>query len=182
MYLNCHSFYSFKYGMMSPQLLLQEAKQKGISSLALTDINNTSGILDFFRKAGQSGIQPVAGIDFRDGAQQQFIGLAKNMDGFFELNRFLSGHLKEKEDFTGQAPHFEHAFIIYPFRTAMQRHLRENEFIGIKSSDLNKLIFSDVKYLRNKLVALQPVTFPEVDYRQVGSRKITFAHRHIHYA
>ena len=49
MYLNCHSFFSFKYGTMSPEELLREAQRKGISCLALTDINNTSGILDFFR-------------------------------------------------------------------------------------------------------------------------------------
>ena len=65
MYLNCHSYYSFKYGTMSPEQLLAEAKQKGISSLALTDINNTSGILDFFRLAPKYNIKPVAGIDFR---------------------------------------------------------------------------------------------------------------------
>ena len=28
MYLNCHSYYSFKYGTMGPEQLLAEAKQK----------------------------------------------------------------------------------------------------------------------------------------------------------
>src|SRR5258705_4736859 len=106
MYLNCHSYYSFKYGTMSPGQLLAEAKQKGISQIALTDINNTSGILDFFRLAKNSGVQPVAGIDFRPHPQPlskgegnsspsgrlggAFIGIAKNDKGFYELNKFLS--------------------------------------------------------------------------------------------
>jgi DNA polymerase-3 subunit alpha len=42
MYLNCHTYYSFKYGTFGPEELLQEAKAKGIPTLALTDINNTS--------------------------------------------------------------------------------------------------------------------------------------------
>ena len=44
MYLG-KTYFSFKYGMMSPEQLLQEAQQKGISHLTLTDINNTSGVL-----------------------------------------------------------------------------------------------------------------------------------------
>ncbi|MCX6292660.1 MAG: DNA polymerase III subunit alpha [Bacteroidetes bacterium] len=181
MYLNCHTYFSFKFGTMSPEQLLQEAQRKDISRLALTDINNTSGILDFFRKAGEYNIKPVAGIDFRNGSRQQFIGIAKNPDGFRELNRFLSVHLKEKKDFHNRAPQFDHAFIIYPFHNA-HRDLRENEFIGIKFSDLNKLVFSDIKYLRNKVVVLQPVTFLERDYREVQGRTITFTHQHIHHA
>jgi len=60
MYLNCHSYFSFKYGMMSPEQLLAEAQQKHITHIALTDINNTSGILNFFRKAKSYDINPVA--------------------------------------------------------------------------------------------------------------------------
>src|SRR5262245_57378572 len=76
MYLNCHSFFSFKYGAMSLTSLLAEAQSKGVSCMALTDINNTSGILDFFRLAPRHGVRAVAGIDFRNGMEQQFVGLA----------------------------------------------------------------------------------------------------------
>ena len=51
MIVNAHSYFSLKYGVMSPEELLREAQQKGLKTLALTDINNTSGILDFFRLA-----------------------------------------------------------------------------------------------------------------------------------
>ena len=115
MYLNCHSYYSFKYGTMSPEELLREAKRKGISCIALTDINSTSGILDFFRLAKNHEIKPVAGIDFRNGVEQKFIGIAKNRDGFYELNKFLSHHLHTGEKFADRAPEFENSFVIYPF-------------------------------------------------------------------
>jgi len=42
MFLNCHSYYSFKYGTISPEHLAEGASRRGLTTLALTDINNTS--------------------------------------------------------------------------------------------------------------------------------------------
>ena len=50
MYLNCHTFYSLKYGTLSPQQLVSEALDKGAEALALTDINNTSAAFEFYRE------------------------------------------------------------------------------------------------------------------------------------
>ena len=66
MYLNCHSYYSLRYGTMSVEKLVAEAKRNGIPSLALTDINNTMGTIDFIRECRLNNIKPVAGIEFRD--------------------------------------------------------------------------------------------------------------------
>lgn len=181
MYLNCHTYFSFKYGTMSPEQLLAEAQRKGTPYLTLTDINNTSGVLEFFREASKYNIEPVAGVDFRNGIQQQFIGIAKNIEGFYELNKFLSQHLKTKEPFETRAPFFNNAFIIYPFSNAT-KNLSDNEYIGIKPSDLNKLLFSELKYLQHKLVVLQPVTFLECDVRNISNRNIVFKREHIYYA
>lgn len=158
MHLNCHTCFSFKYGIMTPEELLREAQQKGIAALAVTDINNTSGITDFFRLAPRYGIKPAAGIEFRNGTAMRYIGIARNLTGFYELNLFLSHHLHSGEPFPETAPPFEHAFIIYPF-TGKKFPLRENEFTGIKPTDLFKLNFSDWKNHLHQLVALTPVTF-----------------------
>ncbi|MEO8149130.1 MAG: DNA polymerase III subunit alpha [Bacteroidia bacterium] len=158
MHLNCHSYYSLKYGTMSPGELLHEALKKDISCFALTDINNTSGVLDFVRLSKKANIKPVVGIDFRNGAEQKFIGIAKNNEGFYELNKFLTLCL-----LTGEAiipdgiPEFENAFLIYPFNQKY-RLLKNNEFMGVKSSDFNKLRFSEWKNYPEKLVVLSPVT------------------------
>jgi len=151
---------------MSPKQLFAEAEQKEITQIALTDINNTSGILDFFRLAGKYGIKPVAGIDFRNASpltplqrRGGFIGIAKNGNGFYELNKFLSECSVSGETVIPEnIPEFENAFVIFPFIPA-HCPLRENEFIGVKISDLNKLKFSEWKNDPHKLVALHPVTF-----------------------
>ncbi|MEO5571294.1 MAG: DNA polymerase III subunit alpha [Bacteroidia bacterium] len=152
---------------MSPQQLLVEAWRNRINCIALTDINNTSGILDFFRLAkepfrneyGEFKVNTVAGIDFRNRNEQRFIGIAKNHKGFHELNKFLTLCSLTGETIIPEIiPEFENVFAIYPF-TPGHRSLRENEFIGIKISDLNKLQFSEWKKYPGKLVALHPVTF-----------------------
>ncbi|MCH8330081.1 MAG: PHP domain-containing protein [Bacteroidetes bacterium] len=47
MYLNCHSYFSLRYGTMSAADLVAEAKKYGQQAIALTDINNTSATVDF---------------------------------------------------------------------------------------------------------------------------------------
>ncbi len=94
MFLNCHSWFSFHYGTLSIEKLLEEAQRLGVRKLVLTDINNTSGVLDFIRLAPKYGVEPVVGIEFRQGDDVRFIGIAKNNEGFEELNRFLSECLR----------------------------------------------------------------------------------------
>ncbi len=158
MYLNCHSYFSLRFGVLSPAELIGLAEKNGVRKMALTDINNTSGILDFIRRTKKSSVKPLAGIDFRNQAQQLFTGLAKNNDGFMELNNFLSYHLHSNEPFLPDAPEFQNCFVVYPFNGKF-RKLRENEFIGIKYPELNKLNFSVWKNYPDKLVILSPVSF-----------------------
>jgi DNA-directed DNA polymerase III PolC len=95
MYLNCHSWFSFHYGTLSIEKLLEEAQRLGVKKLVLTDINNTSGALDFIRLAPKYGVEPAVGIEFRQGDTVRFIGIAKNNEGFEELNRYLSDCLRQ---------------------------------------------------------------------------------------
>ena len=50
MFLNCHTYYSLRYGTLSPEELVERAKRWGIATLALTDINNTSCACEFVRR------------------------------------------------------------------------------------------------------------------------------------
>ena len=51
MYLNTHTYYSLRYGTISPKSLVEQAFQLGISTLVLTDINSTSANLEFVQLA-----------------------------------------------------------------------------------------------------------------------------------
>jgi len=138
------------------------ARKNHIDQLALTDINNTSAGLNFVRKAQEKGIKPILGIDFRNGVDQCFIGLAKNNDGYQELNNFLSEHLHNDKKIASRAPIFKHAFVIYPFEQVLlnkQDSFLEHEFIGISINNLRRLPFSKIMDHKDKLVVQQAVTF-----------------------
>ena len=81
MYLNTHTYYSLRYGTFCPKTLVEIAKENQCKSIALTDINSTSACLPFIQEAKKKDIKPIIGVDFRNGAQQQFILIAKNNHG-----------------------------------------------------------------------------------------------------
>jgi len=73
---------------LSPKQLVDAAKARGIKTLVLTDINNTSAILP---------IKPIVGIEFRENNEWLFTGIALNNEGFRELNAMLTKHSMEKK-------------------------------------------------------------------------------------
>ena len=158
MLLNCHTYYSYKFGTISIDQLIDEATEKGYHSLVLTDINNTSAAIDFIRRSQEKDLKPVVGIDFRNGAEQKYIGIAKNNKGFRELNEHLTFHLHSGKEFANRAPIFLNAYVIYPVGSIHPKNLNRDEFVGVRPSQLNKL-FGDLRNYQEKLVVLQPVTF-----------------------
>lgn len=162
MYLNCHTYYSLRFGTFSVAELCKLANQKGAAKLAVTDINTSTACLEFLKIAKDFGIEPLVGIDFRDGAQQQYVGIARNNEGYRQLNEHLSNHLHASKNFDDRAPLLPDCFVIYPLEkviSAKKRDFKENELIGVSIESLRKLKFSAYKELKNKLVVLQTVTF-----------------------
>lgn len=159
MYLNTHTYYSLRYGTFSSKELLSLAKLNKVDSLCLTDINSTSTCLDFVRLAKKEGIKPILGVDFRNGATQQFILIAKNNSGYFHINNYLSEFLHQKSfSIPKRAKQLLDTYVIYPFSNDLFE-LNENEFIGIRPSDLNHLKFSKWMGQPEKLVILKTVSF-----------------------
>ena len=159
MLLNTHTYYSFKYGTIATKELLQLAYEKGFKKVALTDINTTAACLDFVRLAPKHNVQPILGVDFRDGVQQQFVALAQNNDGFKTINDYLSEYLHEEKSIPPKAPLLQDTFIIYPFNESHFFALREHEFIGITPGKLTKLPFSTWRNHLEKFVILSTVSF-----------------------
>lgn len=163
--LTYHSYYSLRYGTLSPEALVKAAKAKGVDTMILTDINNTSCSFTFIEACKKHEIKPVLGIEFRDEEDKLlYIGIAKNELGFRELNGLLTdcsldGHPLPKAFDAQLHPPFKHAFILYPMGTRPAKLLAENEFIAIRPHEVNTLFRSPLMEYQNKLVAWNPVTF-----------------------
>jgi DNA polymerase-3 subunit alpha len=161
MYLNCHSYYSLRYGTFSEEALLQLAIENNVACIALTDINNTSACMNFVQQAKKRNIKPIIGVDFRNGNTQQFVALAKSNTGFKNINHYLSSFLESKTTIPEKPTYLEEVYIIYPFEKVLELNLTsftENEFIGISVAEINKLRFSYLKKYEDKIVIQQPVT------------------------
>lgn len=174
MYLNCHTYFSLRYGTLSPEQLVAAAKQRGIKALALTDVNNTSCAGEFVKRCGEAGIRPILGIDFRSPeGRQLYVGIARDREGFAQLNRYLTHHsLKGKplpETFDQQLfaslekgpsaiRHLSFA-VIYPRLAKPITAFRENEYLGIRPEHVHRLFTSEVRKFPQKLVMFSPATF-----------------------
>ncbi|AFD05218.1 DNA-directed DNA polymerase III PolC [Solitalea canadensis DSM 3403] len=159
MYLNCHSSYSLRYGVLSVERLIELAKLHKVECLSLTDINNSTGAWEFGKLCRDAGIKPVIGIEFHHEGRLLYIGIAKNMEGFRELNEFLTTYNLSKKTLPVRPVDFPNAYVIYPWNNQTFRELSENEFIGIRATDVNKLFGKQLLPVKHKLLALHPVTF-----------------------
>ncbi|MEJ7558399.1 MAG: DNA polymerase III subunit alpha [Pedobacter sp.] len=164
MYLNVHSQYSLRYGTMSIETLVAEASSRGITQMALTDINNCTGMLEFMRECDKRNIKPIAGMEIRRDNRLMYICIAKNREGVREINEFLSQYNLSQTEKPEECPAFAHAFCIYPF--SYKKELKHNEFIGIRYDELHFLYRQDISRFKHKMVALQPVFVSnKVEYR-----------------
>ncbi len=164
MYLNSHSYYSLRYGTLSIEKLVAAARRNNVKALALTDINNSTGMMDFISECRLNGIKPIAGMEFRDEDNRLlYVVVARNNEGFREINEFLTKHNLEKLPLPVRAPAFNNAYAIYPLTGTAPVKPLENEFIGIRPGDINRLVSSRYRYHEQKLLALLPVTFDMAD-------------------
>jgi DNA polymerase-3 subunit alpha len=145
---------------MPIQELVKRAADLGYKTLPLTDINTTMGAADFVTECRKQGVRPVMGVEVRNGNELLYWALAKNNAGFAEINRFISQHNLNKQPYPNVAPEWENTYVLYPFWKRKLLQLKENEFLGVRFSQLTKM-FRQESF--EKLVALQPATFAEAD-------------------
>ncbi|MES2388419.1 MAG: PHP domain-containing protein [Bacteroidota bacterium] len=158
MYLNARSIYSQQFGTLSIEELIAAALKKGLTHLALTDINTAAGLGKFVRLAEEAGIRPICGVEFRNEGELLYIGLAKNTEGVRELRNFLEEYQSRRLPFPEHAPAFENVLTVYRFGGYLPENLRENEYIGIRPTQLRSL-GQDYKGLKSRFVVRQPITF-----------------------
>ena len=162
MYWNCHTYFSFRYGTLSVVELFEEAKRNGVHKLILTDINNTSAYIELLRvceeRKDEWELEIALGIEFHQENQLLYIAMARNNDGFEEINRYLSYHNRSGTALRKQAPPFGNAYVVYPMSNVPAK-LRENEFVGVRIHEQNKIISTSFRNREHKLIAWQPVTF-----------------------
>ncbi|MBT3224649.1 MAG: PHP domain-containing protein, partial [Proteobacteria bacterium] len=106
-HLHVHTEYSLLDGMCRITQLIQQAKDLGMDSLAITDHGNLHGAIDFYRLCKEAGINPIIGCEIyvapksrhdRDQVDKKpyhMTLLAKNLEGYRNLVKLVSAaHLE----------------------------------------------------------------------------------------
>ena len=164
MLLNLHSYYSLRYGTMPIETLIEQVLAYGYDTAVLTDINNSAATLDFIKQCRQAGIKGLAGMEFRNGDELLYIGIAKNAQGFQELNAWMSQVNRTKQVLPSRAPEFQQVFVVYPFEAVPEELLRDYEYIGIRPQEIHRFRLT-VKKPGDRYVILYPVSFRRSDYQ-----------------
>lgn len=158
MYLNCKTYFSYRYGTIGTEELVRMAKERGVKTLALTNINSTADAWDFVDFCRRVAISPVLGAEIRNDNRLMYVLLAKDDGGLLAINRFLSCHLQEDVPFPDK-PTLENVWVIYPFAERLPDQLGELELIGVRPEQVNRLFKVTPGQWPDKWVVLQPVTF-----------------------
>lgn len=159
MYLNCKTYFSFRYGTFSTSELVKEAVEAGASSLAITNINNTCDLWDFVDDCRKNDIKPIGGAEIRNEDQLMYILLARNSKGIANINHFISTHLQHAIPFPQRSGVLEHVWVIYPLGTVNVADLEPHELIGVQPTEVNKLFGLHTSDHASRYVIRQPVTF-----------------------
>jgi DNA polymerase-3 subunit alpha len=161
--LNAHSYYSLRYGTWSVEELVADAARHGHTALALTDINNSTGVIDFVKACRQQGIKPIAGMECRRDDKLLYTLLARNNAGFRQINEFYTHYSLQKIDLPDAPPVFDAVYVVWPLELAPQRKLEDNEFVGVKPAQARRLVTSRFAGQQSKLLVWTPVTFRDHD-------------------
>lgn len=97
--LHTHSVYSD--GSYTPAQLLQEAQQRGLSALALTDHNTAAGLPDFLAAAKSSSVEAVCGVEFSvdyNGTELHILALGLKEACFGQVTALMEQYHRRKDE------------------------------------------------------------------------------------
>jgi DNA polymerase III alpha subunit len=99
--LHVHSNYSLLKGTLTLDGLVSSAKESGLKSLSLTDLNSMSGLIQFAKKCNEEKIKPILGAEIDDPKETNLsaVFLAKNNKGYSELCKIITSR-KLNDDFS----------------------------------------------------------------------------------
>jgi len=159
-----HTYFSLRYGTLSPPQLVAAALERQVKTLILTDINNTSAALGFVRQCQSKGIKPILGIEFRDARHRfLFTGIARNNAGWAALCGLLTEYSLAGKPLPPVPPPMDNVIIIYEKEVKPLDMFRPYEFIGIRPAKVNALYGTHWRYHPERLLVWQPVTYLDRD-------------------
>jgi len=100
-HLHVHSHYSLLKALPKIPDLVARAKKEGLTSLALTDIGNLYGAIEFYKECVEEGIKPIIGIEIPLADANRILLLCENMTGYQNLLKLVTAaNMQDEVQFT----------------------------------------------------------------------------------
>jgi DNA-directed DNA polymerase III PolC len=98
--LRCRSYYTFLDSTLSPAALVNLAKQNGMTTVAMTDLSNLHGAVEFAQAAKRAGVKPIFGTELQVN-EHPLLLFVESARGYHNLNRLLSAKAEAASDDKG---------------------------------------------------------------------------------
>jgi DNA-directed DNA polymerase III PolC len=95
--LRVRSHYTFLDSTLSPAAMVKLAKQNGMASVALTDLGNLHGAVEFAQEAKRAGIKAIFGTELNVNGNSLLM-FVESARGYHNLNRLLSLRAESQSD------------------------------------------------------------------------------------
>jgi len=95
--LRVRSHYTFLDSTLSPATMVRLAQLHGMSAIALTDLGNLHGAVEFALEAKRAGIKPVFGTELSMNGQPLLL-FVESARGYHNLNRLLSRRAEQDNE------------------------------------------------------------------------------------
>lgn len=100
-HLHVHSHYSLLKALPKIPDLVERAKKEGLTSLALTDIGNLYGAIEFYKECVDNEIKPIIGIEVPLADSNRLVLLCENMTGYQNLLKLVTAaNMQDEPQFT----------------------------------------------------------------------------------
>lgn len=118
--LDTISTYSLLKSTIRPHDLVQAAKERGYSAIALTDENVLYGAVDFYNAARHAGIRPIIGVKLQvalndlNGQKISVTVIAEDQAGYEDLMQLSTQRMTTDQDLSASqlAPYLAHCAVI----------------------------------------------------------------------
>lgn len=169
------SIYSLRYGTAGIEELTDLMVAHGYRTAVLTDINNSTGAIEFVRSCRAKGLNGLVGMEFRNGDALLYTAIARNHEGFREINEHMSSANQRHMPVSSLPPDFKNVFVLYPFGSVEPNALREHEYIGIHAREVNKIIVGPKDH-QEHYVIWHPISLKHSEDYQLHKRLRAISH------
>lgn len=96
--LHVHSHFSLLRALPKIGDLVKKAKEEGVEALALTDMDNLYGAIEFYMECDKKGIKPIIGLDATLEDHHRILLYAKDLEGYKNLMKLVTeSHIEDPQ-------------------------------------------------------------------------------------